>query len=115
MGGARARNIAVVLVTVVFAACRQGTAPRAPVIDEAPAPQRAAIPLTLEEAGLLAAGALVEIYGTSADPVPTDVDAARVRHRGQRVWQLDVTVKVTLGRERTDRSWRIWVGTLASG
>lgn len=114
-GFLRGGTTAILLVALLSAACGPGSTRNAPVIDRAPARQRDAIPLTLEEAGLLAAGTLVEIYGAEADPVPADVDAARVNHRGQRVWRLDVTAQVTLGSRRTEESWLMWVGTLSSG
>lgn len=103
------------VVALVSAACTEETPSSAPVIDEEPASQAQAVALTLEEAGFLAAGALVDIYGERADPVPVHVGDARVRYRGQQMWRLDVSVQVTLDGKRTERRWRMWVGTRTDG
>lgn len=102
-------------LALASAACTAARSPPAAAIDEQPASQARAIPLTLEEAGFLAAGALVDIYGERADPVPVHVEDATVRYRGQQMWRLDVTVQVTQEGERTERLWRMWVGTRVDG
>lgn len=116
-GFSRVRRSALLLVVaaLAFAACAQDGSPSEPAIDEQPASQAQAVALTLEEAGFLAAGALVDIYGEGADPVPVHVEDTGVRYRGQQMWRLDVTVQVTVEGERTERRWRMWVGTRADG
>ena len=66
-----------------------------PVIDRAVAVQSEAANLTFEEAGFLAFGALIDIYGLDTDPVPVSVDGDIVEYRGQRVWRLGVSVEWT--------------------
>lgn len=116
-GFSRVRRWALLLVVAALAsaACTEERSSSAPAIDERPASQAQAIALTLEEAGFLAAGALVDIYDERADPVPVDVEDTGVRYRGQQMWRLDVTVQVTLEGKRTERLWRVWVGTRADG
>ncbi|MGH9243911.1 MAG: hypothetical protein ACRD29_06275 [Acidimicrobiales bacterium] len=104
-----------IVLTVASAACGTQDSADAPAIDEQAASQAQAIPLTLEEAGFLAAGALVDIYGRRADPVPIHVEDTGVRYQAQQLWRLDLTVQVTVGGERTERLWRMWVGTRADG
>lgn len=104
-----------VIAALASAACAPDGASSEPAIDEQPAPHAQAIALTLEEAGFLAAGALVDIYGERADPVPVHVEDTGVRYRGQEMWRLDVTVQVTVEGERTERRWRMWVGTRVDG
>lgn len=115
VGVGRRWALGLVVVTVASVACSGQLAARPPAIDERPASQERAVALSLEEAGFLAAGALVDIYGEAADPVPIRVENAGVRYRGQQMWRLDVTVQVTLEGARTERLWRMWVGTLADG
>ncbi|MGH3739302.1 MAG: hypothetical protein ACRD29_22775 [Acidimicrobiales bacterium] len=103
------------VLTVTCAACSTRDSADAPAIDEQAASPAQAIPLTLEEAGFLAAGALVDIYGRRADPVPIHIEDTGVRYQAQQMWRLDLTVQVTVGGERTERLWRMWVGTRADG
>lgn len=107
--------LALMFLTVASATCSTRDAAVAPAIDEHVASQAQAIPLTLEEAGFLAAGALVDIYGARSDPVPVHVEDSGVRYQGQQMWRLDLTIQVTLEETRVERVWRMWVGTLANG
>lgn len=85
------------------------------VIDRPPAAQADAVPLTVEEAGLLAGGALVEIYGLDADPVPARVNSDEDVLDGQTVWRLALSVDVTVDDDRTTHTWTMWVGTPDDG
>lgn len=85
------------------------------MVDRTPAVEEAAVRLSVEEAGFLASGALVELLGAAADPVPTQVDASEDELGTQTVWRLDMIIDVAVDGERVDQRWRIWVGTAADG
>jgi hypothetical protein len=85
------------------------------VVDRAPAVEEVAVRLSVEEAGFLASGALIEILGTDADPVPTQVEAGEDNLGPQTVWRLDMIVDVATEGERVEQRWRMWVGTAADG
>lgn len=97
------------------AACSNTPDLAEPVINRQVATQDEAENLTLEEAGLLAGGQLVSIYGITSDPVPLDIKSGIVELDGQQVWQLDIVVAVTKSGERSEDQWRMWVGTPADG
>ncbi len=86
-----------------------------PVVDREAAPQSEADNLTLEEAGLLVAGELIDIYGLDADPVPVAVESEIVEFDGQTVWQLDLAVDVDQDGQRVRHQWRMWIGTPTRG
>lgn len=65
--------------------------------------------LTVEEAGLVAGGELVRIYGPEEDPVPVEVEASRDSVDSQLVWRLEVVVEVG-AEERRREEWIFWVG-----
>lgn len=85
------------------------------VVDRAPAPQEGAVDLTIEEAGLIASGELVQIYGREADPVPVRVDRRTDTLGTQQVWRLDLLADVTVESERVTHRWVMWVGTPTDG
>lgn len=103
-------------VTFVLAgACggSDGLAP--PVVDRPAAPQAEAVNLTLEEAGHLAAGQLIDVYGLDADPVPSAVQSRTVDYQGQQVWLLDITADLTHNGSGVQHHWRMWIGTPTDG
>lgn len=102
-------------VAIWTASCGGGNGFAAPVIDRQVAAQSQAENLTLEEAGFLASGALIDIYGLDADPVPASVEGDIVRYQGQRVWQLDVSAQVDDAGQRAMHQWRFFVGTPSDG
>lgn len=67
-------------------------------------------PLTVEEAGKLALGHLVRVYGRRADPVPQSVEWGRDRIGGRIAWRLEMRVAVGEGDERHEERWTVWVG-----
>lgn len=85
------------------------------MIDLKPAPDSDAVPLTVGEAGNLAGGALVEIYGLEADPVPIRLESDREKLSGQTVWRLNLVVEVTIEGTRTTHDWTMWIGTPVTG
>jgi hypothetical protein len=85
------------------------------VVDREPAPQEDAVALTIEEAGLIASGELVEIYGRDADPVPVRVDRRADTLGAQQVWRLDLLADVTVESKRATHRWVMWVGTPTDG
>jgi hypothetical protein len=96
-------------------ACGTDAGFASPVVDRESAPQSEAENLTLEDAGLLATGQLVDIYGSAADPVPVAVESQMVEFGGQTVWQLDLVVDLDEGGRRVRHEWRMWIGTPADG
>jgi hypothetical protein len=104
-----------VAAAVLFAACAGDGAGWATVIDRAPAVEEVAVRLSVEEAGFLASGALLEMLGADADPVPSHVDAGEDKLGTQTVWRLDMIVDVATDGERVEQRWRMWVGTAADG
>jgi hypothetical protein len=110
------RGAALLTVLIVLAgACGSDRGFAPPVVDRPVAGQSEAQNLTLEEAGFLAAGQLVDIYGVAADPVPTSVGSEIVEFDDQAVWRLDLTVEVAEDDQRVSREWRMWVGTPTDG
>lgn len=105
----------ILCVVVLVPACGTGSDSGPTIIDRAVASQSDAINLTFEEAGFLASGQLVDIYGLDADPVPVDVEGQIATLDGQQVWRLDVTVDVTASGKRVSDDWRLWIGTPADG
>jgi len=105
----------VIGISWLATACGGGPDLADPVIELPLAPQAEAMNLTLEEAGLIAGGELVTIYGIESDPVPVNVKSSTIEVDGQRLWQLDITVDVTVEGERTEDRWRMWVGTPTVG
>lgn len=53
-----------------------------PIVDRSAAPQDQAVDLTLEEAGFLASGQLISLYGLDADPVAIEVKSEIVDSPG---------------------------------
>ncbi len=100
---------------VIWTVSCGGSGLDAPVIDRAVAVQSEAANLTFEEAGFLASGALIDIYGLDADPVPVSVEGDIVEYQGQRVWRLGVSVEVDEDLQRDVHVWRLWVGTPPDG
>jgi len=96
-------------------ACGTDSGFASPTVDREVAPQSAAENLTVEEAGLLAAGQLIDIYGLHTDPVPVAVESQIVELDSQRVWQLDLVVDLDEDGQRVRHEWRMWIGTPAQG
>jgi len=96
-------------------ACGTDSGFASPDVDREIAPQLAAENLTLEEAGLLAAGQLIDIYGLDADPVPVAVESQIVELDSQMVWQLDLVVDLDEQDQRVRHEWRMWIGTPTDG
>jgi len=106
------------LLTALIAlasACGSNAGFAAPIVDREVAPQSAAENLTVEEAGLLAAGQLIDIYGLDADPVPVAVEGRIVELDSQMVWQLNLVVDLDQDGQRVRHEWRMWIGTPAQG
>jgi len=110
------------LLTALIAlasACGTDSGFASPVVDREVAPQSAAENLTVEEAGLLASGQLIDIYGLDADPVPVAVAVAVesqiVELDSQMVWQLDLVVDLDEDGQRVRHEWRMWIGTPTDG
>lgn len=104
-----------IALVALATACGSGGGLETPVVDRPAAPQHEAIDLTLEEAGLFAAGQLIEIYGLDADPFPASVESQRVDYQGQEVWLLDVTADFADNGQRLQHYWRMWIGTPIDG
>lgn len=98
------------VVAMAVVACSRDDKPTL-VVDREPAPQEDAVALTIEEAGLIASGELVEIYGRDPDPVPVRVDRRADTLGTQQVWRLDLLADVTVESERVTHRWVMWVGT----
>lgn len=97
-----------VSAVAVLVGCAGAVVGEVVVIDRAPGD--AEVRLTVEEAGFLAAGALVDIYGAGADPVPVTVGATRARLDGRPTWRLTLGVEVDVDRRRALHRWTMWVG-----
>ena len=104
-----------ILLVLGLAACSPDSDNDAFVVNEPIAPQSEAVNLTVEEASFLASGQLFETYGTLGDPVATSIQSEAVQLEGQQVWQLDLTVDVTVDDEREEHQWTMWVGTSTNG
>ena len=104
-----------VVVLLVAAACSGAEPGEALVIDRRPAERARSVPLTLEEAGLLVSGALIDIYGIEADPVPVRVQGDDGELGGQAMWLLELVVDVDIDGARVEHRWRMWVGTPDGG
>lgn len=102
-------------LVALTASCASSDHLDAPIIDRQVAPQAQAHNLTLEEAGLIASGQLIDIYGLDADPVPVAINSQIVELDGQKVWQLDITSDLTDNDQRIQRHWRMWIGTPTDG
>jgi hypothetical protein len=107
------RGLAVLVSVMSFTVVACGTAKPVGemVIDRPPAERTRAEALTLEEAGFIASGALIEIYGLDADPVPVRVEGSSDELGGQTMWRLDLRVDVTVDGERAEHRWQMWIGT----
>lgn len=107
--GTGSRVGAVVLVTAVgLAACDRSASLTEPSAERSPL--RGDVAVTKEEAGLLAAGRLIRIYGIEADPVPVRVLFEPATLNGVPVWKVRALIEVTIGGERVERRWTFWVG-----
>jgi len=100
---------------VLAGACSGSDGLAPPVVDRPAAPQAEAVNLTLEEAGHLAAGQLINTYGLDADPIPTAVESQIVDYQDQQVWLLDITADLTQNGSRVQHHWRMWIGTPTNG
>ncbi len=109
----RCTLLAIALVLAGACGGSDGLAP--PVVDRPAAPQAEAVDLTLEEAGHLAAGQLIEIYSLDADPFPASVESQIVDYQGQQVWLLDITADFADNGQRLQHQWRMWIGTPIDG
>lgn len=111
------RSLATVLIFLWLGltACSADSDTDAFVVDEPIAPQSEAVNLTVEEASFLASGQLFETYGAVGDPIATSIQSEAVQLDGQQVWQLDLTVDVTVEEEREQHNWTMWVGTSTDG
>jgi hypothetical protein len=99
----------VLLVAAVgLGACEREASLREPSA-EGPA-SGARVTVTKEEAALLASGELIRVYGLEADPVPVQVLFEQATLDGEPVWEVRALVSVTVGGERVERQWTIWVG-----
>jgi hypothetical protein len=101
--------------TALTSACGTGTGFAPPVVDREAAAQSDADNLTVEEAGLLASGQLIDVYGLDADPVPMAVESRIVEFDGQMVWQLELVVDLGENGRRVRHEWRMWIGTPIAG
>ena len=106
------RGISRIAAAALFVtACTSPGSSEEVVVDRPPVAVARAAPLTLEEAGLVASGTLIEIYGLDADPVPVRVDGSDGVLDGQTMWRLDLRVEVSVDDERVRHVWEMWIGT----
>lgn len=91
---------------LITAACSSGT--KGEPTDETVERESEGIGLTVEEAGLVASGELVRIYGSEVDPVPVEVEASRDTVDGQPAWRLEIVAEVGTA-ERRREDWTLWV------
>lgn len=92
---------------LIVGACSSGTnggrsAPSSPSRPDG-------IDLTVEEAGFVASGELVRIYGPEDDPVPVEVEASRDAVDDQPAWRLEVVAELG-AEERRREEWTFWIG-----